>query len=118
MRLRNLPRRTLCLGYELKPWDPRYADNDAKFDISTLEVIDGGLPPRAARLPDVSAADVALDPSPLLNRLPLDDGILPSAKFRCSIHVGQGYSDICSTIERRLIEGLSMAISKSPVLAN
>jgi hypothetical protein len=27
-----------------------YADREAKFDISTLETIDGGLPPRAARL--------------------------------------------------------------------
>src|SRR5712692_6596580 len=43
-----------------------------------------------SNLPDVSAADVALDPWPLLTRLPLDDGILPSAEFRCSNSVRHG----------------------------
>jgi hypothetical protein len=54
----------------------RYADSEAKFDISTLEVIDGGLPSRAARLvrewAELHRAELAADWELAVRRLPLN----------------------------------------------
>lgn len=54
----------------------RYGDYEAKFDISTLEVIDGGLPPRAARLvrewAELHRAELTADWDLAVRRLPLN----------------------------------------------
>ena len=52
-----------------------YADNEAKFDLSTLELIDGGLPPRALRLvrewAQLHRSELAADWDLAVQRLPL-----------------------------------------------
>jgi hypothetical protein len=53
----------------------RYADHEAKFDIVTLEVIEGVLPPRAMRLvkewAELHRGELAADWELAVNRLPL-----------------------------------------------
>jgi Domain of unknown function (DUF4160) len=54
----------------------RYADSEAKIDISSLELIDGSLPPRAARLvrewAELHRAELAADWDLAVKRLPLN----------------------------------------------
>jgi len=53
----------------------RYADYEAKFDIVTLEVIDGALPTRAMRLvkewAELHRVELAADWELAVNKLPL-----------------------------------------------
>ena len=52
-----------------------YAGTEAKFDVFTLEVIEGSLPPRAARLvrewAELHRAEIAADWDRAVERLPL-----------------------------------------------